>query len=223
MRRRIRFVVVQMSRALSIARILKASRFLTAPFLMALAVASHGGQTVLVLGDSLSSAYNIPVSSGWVSLLADRIDEYKLRWEVVNASISGDTTSGGRSRLPQLLQEHSPAIVVIELGGNDGLRATPIGSIRDNLVAMIEQSLDADAAVVLAGMQLPPSYGRRYTEQFRELYIELQNEFGIVLIPFFLEEVGDNPELMQGDGIHPTEEAQPLILELVWPHLEPLL
>lgn len=190
--------------------------------LMVLAVASHAG-TVLVVGDSLSAAYNIPVSSGWVSLLADRVDEYKPGHEVVNASISGDTTSGGRSRLPGLLEEHTPSVVVIELGGNDGLRATPVTIIRENLVAMIEKSLDAGAGVVLAGMQLPPSYGRRYTEQFRDLYFELQQEYDITLVPFLLEGVGDNPELMQDDGIHPTEEAQLLILELVWPHLKSLL
>lgn len=189
---------------------------------MAMAVVSHAS-TVLVVGDSLSAAYNIPVSSGWVSLLADRVDEYKPGHEVVNASISGDTTSGGRSRLPELLEQHSPSVVVIELGGNDGLRATPIGVIRDNLTAMIGKSLNADARVVLAGMQLPPSYGRRYTEQFRDLYVELAEEYDITLIPFFLEGVGDNPELMQDDGIHPTEEAQSLILDLVWPHLKPLL
>ena len=198
------------------------SRILILPIVLTWALMSQAG-TVLVVGDSLSAAYNIPVSSGWVSLLADKVDQYKPGFEVVNASISGDTTSGGRSRLPALLDEHAPAVVVIELGGNDGLRATPIGVIRDNLIAMIEASRDAGAEVILAGMQLPPSYGRRYTEQFRDLYAELEEAFDLALIPFFLEGVGDNPELMQGDGIHPTEDAQPLILKLVWPHLKPLL
>lgn len=198
------------------------SRVLIISMLLTWTLLSHA-RTVLVVGDSLSAAYNIPVSSGWVSLLAHKVDQYKAGVKVINASISGDTTSGGRSRLPALLEEHAPAVVVIELGGNDGLRATPIGVIRDNLTAMIETSLDADAQVILAGMQLPPSYGRRYTEQFRNLFEELRDTFDIALIPFFLEGVGDNPELMQGDGIHPTEDAQPLILELVWPHLEPLL
>lgn len=176
-----------------------------------------------MVGDSLSAAYNIPVERGWVNLLADRIAEYKPGHEVVNASISGDTTSGGRSRLPDLIDEHQPAIVVIELGGNDGLRATPIALIRDNLVAMIEMSLDAGAQVILAGMQLPPSYGRRYTDGFRDLYGELEQEFEITLVPFFLDGVGGNPEFMQDDGIHPTVDAQPMILDLVWPHLKPLL
>lgn len=198
------------------------SRILILPIVLTWALMSQAG-TVLVVGDSLSAAYNIPVSSGWVSLLADKVDQYKPGFEVVNASISGDTTSGGRSRLPALLDEHAPAVVVIELGGNDGLRATPIGVIRDNLIAMIEASRDAGAEVILAGMQLPPSYGRRYTEQFRDLYAELEETFDLALIPFFLEGVGDNPDLMQGDGIHPTEDAQPLILKLVWPHLKPLL
>lgn len=198
------------------------SRILVLPILLTWALMSQAG-TVLVVGDSLSAAYNIPVSSGWVSLLADKVDQYKPGFEVVNASISGDTTSGGRARLPTLLKEHAPAVVVIELGGNDGLRATPIGVIRDNLTAMIEDSRAAGAEVILAGMQLPPSYGRRYTEQFRHLYAELEESFDITLIPFFLEGVGDNPDLMQSDGIHPTEDAQPLILDLVWPHLKPLL
>lgn len=193
--------------------------------LWTLALQSGPGQagTVLVVGDSLSAAYNIPVASGWVSLLADRVDQYKPGVEVVNASISGDTTSGGRSRLPALLEEHLPAVVVIELGGNDGLRATPIPVIRDNLIAMIESSLAVDARVILAGMQLPPSYGIRYAGQFRDLYIELRDAYDLVLIPFFLEGVGDDPSLMQGDGIHPTEAAQSMILDLVWPYLRPLL
>lgn len=206
------------------------SRVLVIPLLLTWAMTSAAtsaalsqASTVLVVGDSLSAAYNIPVSSGWVSLLADKVDQYKADVKVVNASISGDTTSGGRSRLPALLEEHRPTVVVIELGGNDGLRATPISVIRDNLTAMIESSLEANAEVILAGMQLPPSYGRRYTEQFRDLYAELRDAFDIALIPFFLEGVGENPELMQDDGIHPTEEAQALILKLVWPHLEPLL
>lgn len=191
--------------------------------LVSLPAAGSEKKTLLVLGDSLSAAYNMPQSSGWVSLLQERLEERKPNWQVVNASISGETTSGGLTRLPDLLGQHQPEIVLLELGGNDGLRGQPPMRIQSNLQQMIDLSHEARAKIVLAGVLLPPNYGRRYLEQFEEIFVNLADQNQLHLIPFILEDVADQPQLMQDDGIHPTAEAQPKILETVWLELQPLL
>jgi len=179
--------------------------------------------TVLVVGDSLSAAYGVPSETAWVELLRDRIESQDLDWTVVNASISGETTDGGLRRLPGLLEAHDPTIVVIELGGNDGLRGFPPNVIESNLANMIEQVRDTGATPLLVGMQIPPNYGQRYTTMFANIFPTLSDRYNTVLVPFFLDGIYDQDGLMQGDGIHPTEEAQPRLLDNIWPKLEPLL
>lgn len=191
--------------------------------LFASGVASGEPPTILVLGDSLSAGYGIQVEEGWVQLLRERLALEGSPHRVVNASISGDTTRGGRSRLPAALEAHDPQIVVIELGGNDGLRGLPLEETRSNLVAMVDEARAHGAEVLLVGIRLPPNYGSRYTEQFYANYVDVAEESGVALVPFLLEGVALEPELMQADGIHPRAKAQPLILDVVWPHLEPLL
>ncbi|MBY5961422.1 arylesterase [Marinobacter nauticus] len=195
---------------------------LSALFLLTLpALASQN--TVLVVGDSLSAAYGVPSETAWVELLRDRIENQDLNWTVVNASISGETTDGGLRRLPGLLETHDPNIVIIELGGNDGLRGFPPNVIESNLANMIEQVRDTGATPLLVGMQIPPNYGQRYTTMFADIFPTLSDRYNTVLVPFFLDGIYDQDGLMQGDGIHPTEEAQPRLLDNIWPKLEPLL
>ncbi|MBX3725471.1 MAG: arylesterase [Xanthomonadales bacterium] len=174
---------------------------------------------VLVLGDSLSAAHAIPVEAGWVALLDRRLSDSG-RGRVVNASISGETTAGGLARLPGLLADHTPGLLVLELGANDGLRGLPIAQISDNLAAMIELAQAAGAAVLLVGIELPINYGPRYRGALREVYAELAQRHGTGLVPFLLEDVALAPGLMQDDGLHPTADAQPLLLETVWPALQ---
>ena len=195
---------------------------LSALLLIALPVLANQN-TVLVLGDSLSSAYGVPSETAWVELLRDRIESQDLDWTVVNASIGGETTDGGLRRLPGLLETHDPTIVIIELGGNDGLRGFPPNVIESNLANMIEQVRDTGATPLLVGMQIPPNYGQRYTTMFADIFPTLSDRYNTVLVPFFLDGIYDQDGLMQGDGIHPTEEAQPRLLENIWPKLEPLL
>ena len=195
---------------------------LSALFLLTLpALASQN--TVLVVGDSLSAAHGVPSETAWVELLRDRINSRELNWTVVNASIGGETTDGGLRRLPGLLETHDPTIVIIELGGNDGLRGFPPNVIESNLANMIEQVRDTGATPLLVGMQIPPNYGQRYTTMFADIFPTLSDRYNTVLVPFFLDGIYDQDGLMQGDGIHPTEEAQPRLLENIWPKLEPLL
>ncbi|MEQ6889939.1 arylesterase [Halomonas sp. CS7] len=175
---------------------------------------------VLVMGDSLSAAYGIEQRAGWVSLLQARLDG---KAHVVNASISGETSSGAAARLPDLLGQHRPEIVVLELGGNDGLRGLPPGQMRANLADMIEASQAADAEVLLLGIDIPPNYGRAYRDAFTGVFTRLADRHDLPLVPFLLEGVALDEELMQDDGIHPTAAAQPRILENVWPALAPLL
>lgn len=177
--------------------------------------------TLLVLGDSISAAYGIDRDAGWVALLQTHIAPQG--WQVVNASISGDTTGGGLARLPGLLQAHRPQVVIIELGGNDGLRGYPIATLRDNLLALVETSQAQGARVLLAGMEIPPNYGPRYTRAFRDSYREVAEQTRCALLPFLLAGVAIHPEQMQEDGIHPHAEAQASILQNVLPHLTPLL
>ncbi|WP_462330968.1 arylesterase [Thiohalocapsa halophila] len=178
---------------------------------------------VLVLGDSLSAAFGTALDQGWVSLLKQRIDAEGLPHQVVNASISGETTAGGRSRLPALLAEHTPAVVVIELGANDGLRGFPPRRIAGALTALVEQAQAAGARVLLIGVRLPPNYGSAYAEQFQKLYVEVAEETGAALVPQLLAGVAEDRASMQPDGLHPTAAAQPQLLENVWPQLLPLL
>jgi acyl-CoA thioesterase-1 len=184
------------------------------------------GSLILVVGDSLSAEYGLKRGAGWVALLEARLVQRKLGASVVNASISGDTTSGGRTRLPSLLTQHRPDIVVIELGGNDALRGLPLTMTRDNLDAMARAAKTAGAKVVIAGMQLPPNYGRQYGDQFAALFAAVAKAEGAALVPFLLKGVADGPKadtLFQPDRIHPTAAAHPVILDNVWPVLEPLL
>ncbi|WP_334189477.1 arylesterase [Noviherbaspirillum sp.] len=185
--------------------------------------AYSASKTVLVLGDSLSAEYGLARGSGWVALLEKNLQAEKLDARIVNASISGETTSGGRSRLPALLEQHKPDVVVIELGGNDALRGLALNATEDNLATMITASQKARARVLLVGMQIPPNYGRDYAQKFAAIYARLAKEKKTDLVPFLLEEVAEQPQLFQGDRIHPTAEAQPLILKNVWPHLKPML
>lgn len=181
---------------------------------------------LLVLGDSLSAEYGLKRGTGWVSLLQARLAQEKLDVRVVNASISGETTSGGRSRLPALINQHRPTHVVIELGGNDALRGLPLAMTRDNLSWMTQASRQAGARVLLVGMQLPPNYGRDYGERFSELFVQVGRQQQAAVVPFFLQGFANLPDAaryFQPDRIHPTEEAQPLMLATVWPELRKLL
>jgi acyl-CoA thioesterase-1 len=178
---------------------------------------------LLVLGDSLSAEYGLPRGAGWVQLLAERLRENRLNYTVVNASISGETTSGGRTRLPALLTEHRPRIVVIELGANDGLRGLPLSTMRDNLAALIKASQAAGASVLLVGVRVPPNYGRDYSEKFFQSFSDLARELRVPLVPFLLDGFGESLEWFQADRIHPNEKAQFRMLDNVWPHLRPLL
>ncbi|MBN8488701.1 MAG: arylesterase [Burkholderiales bacterium] len=181
---------------------------------------------LLVVGDSLSAEYGIARGSGWVALLAERLAANKPPLQVVNASISGDTTAGGRSRLPALLTRHKPALVVIELGGNDALRGLPIATTRDNLMAMAGAAQQAGAKVLLVGMQVPPNYGRAYTEDFARAFQEVARERRAALVPFLLAGVADRADAeawFQTDRIHPLAKAHPRMLDNVWPVLKPLL
>lgn len=182
--------------------------------------------TVLVVGDSLSAEYGLRRGTGWVPLLERRLAQEKVDARVVNASISGDTTSGGRSRLPALLKQHQPSHVVIELGGNDALRGLPIDMTRANLSAMVQAAQQAGAGVLLVGIQLPPNYGSAYGEKFAALYESVAKQHRTAVVPFFLKGIADGPDVtrfFQRDRIHPTEEAQPRMLDNVWPELRKLL
>jgi acyl-CoA thioesterase-1 len=183
-------------------------------------------RVILVVGDSLSAEYGLQRGSGWVALLEKRLAQEKIAATVVNASISGDTTSGGRSRLPALLVQHQPAVVIVELGGNDALRGLPLAMTERNLAEMARAAKAVGARVLLAGMQVPPNYGRQYNEDFAALFGKVARAEGTALLPFLLKGVGDAPnatELFQPDRIHPKEAAHPIILGNVWPVLRPLL
>lgn len=184
---------------------------------------SQQANTILVLGDSLSSGYGIGSDQGWVALTDQKLRQQGRHYRMVNASVTGDTTYNGLHRLPGLLSKYQPAIVIIELGGNDGLRGMSLIQMEQNLSQMIQQSRQAGAKVVVAGMHIPPNYGKRYTEQFHGIYKKLADRYKVSRIPFLLDSVGDQSELMQADGIHPSVEAQPVIQKTVWRVLEPLL
>ncbi len=187
------------------------------------ATAGDEPPVLLVLGDSLSAAHGFDQRRGWVALLAQRLNEQGLTHRVINASVSGETSRGGRQRLPALLARWRPAVVIIELGANDGLRGLPLAEMRDNLADMLRRARASGARVLLVGMRLPPNYGPAYTHAFHEVYVQLAQENGVPLVPFLLAGVSEQRELMQADNLHPTAEAQPRLLETLWPRLAPLL
>ena len=191
---------------------------------MMFAPAWAGAAQILVFGDSISAGYGLPnVEQGWVAMLAARVKSAGYGYQVVNASVSGETTAGGLARLPRALAVHHPAVVVIELGGNDGLRALPVAQMRANLEAMVDLARGAGARVLLVGMRIPPNYGPEYAERFRGVYAEVARAKRLPLVPFLLDDVALDPALMQADGIHPNAAAQPRLLGTVWPALAPLL
>lgn len=185
--------------------------------------AAASPNTILVLGDSLSAGYGVKVDATWVALLEQRLAKQGYGYRVVNASISGETTGGARSRLPRALELQKPAVVIIELGGNDGLRGLPLKQVRGNFEYLIETSQAARAQVVLVGMRMPPNYGAEYANSFHALYGELAKKYDVLLVDFFLEGVALDDSLMQADGIHPNATAQPKLLDNLWPTLSKVL
>jgi acyl-CoA thioesterase I len=190
---------------------------------IALQNAVASGRTILVFGDSLSAAYGIRPEQGWVTLLAQRLQTQGYGYQVVNASVSGETSSGGLERLPRALKLHAPAIVILELGANDGLRGLPVSAMRDNLARMVQLSQGAQARVLLVGIRIPPNYGPRYTDEFARVYPELAQQFHLPLVPFLLQKVALDPSLMQEDGLHPNADAEPIVLDTLWPYLKPVI
>ena len=197
--------------------------FLSAALALMCMAQNAAAGTILIVGDSISAAFGLDTRVGWVALLEQRLKQQGYDDKVVNASISGDTSAGGLARLPALLAAHKPEVVIIELGGNDGLRGQQPAQLKQNLAGMIEASQKAGAKVLLLGMQLPPNYGARYTQSFAKVYDELAAEKQVARVPFFLQGVGGHPQLMQADGIHPAADAQGLLLDNVWPALKALL
>jgi len=191
--------------------------------LEAVRAAALPAPVILVFGDSISAGYGITPESGWVNLLSNRLRQEGYGFQVVNASVSGETTTGGLARLPRALAAHAPRIVIIELGGNDGLRGLPLGSTRANLDAMIGLAARHGRSALLLGLRMPPNYGERYTRGFADNYTVLAHAHRVPLVPFLLQGVADQPALMQGDGLHPNERGQPILLDNVWPVLKPLL
>ncbi len=190
---------------------------------IALQDAVASARTILVFGDSLSAAYGIRPEQGWVALLAQRLQTQGYGTQVVNASVSGETSSGGLERLPRALKLHAPDIVILELGANDGLRGLPPSAMRDNLAHMVQLSQGAHARVLLVGIRIPPNYGPRYTEEFARVYPELARQYHLPFVPFLLEKVALDPALMQEDGLHPNPAGEPAVLDTLWPYLKPLL
>jgi acyl-CoA thioesterase-1 len=185
--------------------------------------AAAAGKTILVVGDSLSAGYGIAIARGWVALLEERLKRERIDYSVANASVSGDTSAGGRARIDAALARHRPSVVIVALGGNDALRGLPLAQMKANLAAIVERSRKAGGRVLLVGMKMPPNFGPDYTAAFEKAFAELSREQKAPLVPFMLEGFGDNLEYFQPDRIHPNERAQPLILETIWPKLAPLL
>jgi acyl-CoA thioesterase-1 len=185
--------------------------------------AAAAEKSILVFGDSLSAAYGLARSRGWVALLEERLKRERLDYSVVNASVSGETSAGGRARIDDALARNKPTVVVLELGGNDGLRGLPVVQMKANLGAIIERSRKSGARVLLIGVRMPPNYGPDYTQAFQDAFAELAKRYRIALVPNLLEGIGENREMFQPDNIHPTAEAQPLMLDRIWAALRPLL
>ncbi|AZC27829.1 MULTISPECIES: arylesterase [Pseudomonas] len=197
--------------------------FLSAGLALMCMAQNAAAGTVLIVGDSISAAFGLDTRQGWVALLEKRLVDQGFTDKVINASISGDTSAGGQARLPTLLSQHKPQVVILELGGNDGLRGQPPQQLQQNLASMIDSAQASGARVLLLGMQLPPNYGVRYTQAFAKVYQQLAIDKKVALVPFFLDGVGGHPDLMQADGLHPAAAAQGKLLENVWPTLKPLL
>ncbi|MFM0644388.1 arylesterase [Paraburkholderia bryophila] len=178
---------------------------------------------IVVLGDSISAEYGLPRDTGWVALMRQRLATERIDYSVANASISGDTTSGGRARLPALLERLKPSIVIVELGANDALRGVPLSTTDDNLRTIVEQAQQGHAKVVLVGMYVPPNYGPDYTQKFHAMYGQLSQQLHVALVPFLLAGIADKPDMFQADQMHPTQQAQPVLLNNVWPVVKPLL
>ena len=178
---------------------------------------------ILIYGDSLSAAYGLPQQSGWPALLKNKLQSEGYRYDIVNASISGETTSGGLSRLKKTLEVTQPAIIILELGANDGLRGLPLNAMSKNLSSMIEQMQKTKAPILLAGMKIPPNYGPQYTQGFNSSYQQLSKNYNLSLIPFLLDNVAAQPHLLLQDGLHPNAEGQRIMLQTIWPYLQPLL
>jgi acyl-CoA thioesterase-1 len=187
------------------------------------ACAYSAPKTLLVVGDSLSAEYGLARGTGWVALLERKLQAQKLDFRIVNASVSGETTSGGRTRLPALLAKHKPDVVVLELGANDGLRGLPVPAADGNLRAMVRQAREAKARVLLVGIRIPPNYGRDYSEKFFAMYGAISRDENVGLAPFMLDGVAEKMDLFQADRIHPLASAHPTILNNIWPHLQPIL
>jgi acyl-CoA thioesterase-1 len=187
------------------------------------AAAAPAERTLLVFGDSLSAAYGLRADQGWVAQLQERLEDQGYGYRVVNASVSGETTAGGRARLARALEMHQPQLVILGLGANDGLRGLPVKDARANLASMIADIRQRRAKVLLAGILMPPNYGARYASDFAAMYAELAKSTGVPLIPFLLDGVALDERYMQADGLHPNAAGQPLVLENVWQHLKPLL
>lgn len=185
--------------------------------------APPGQPVIVVLGDSLSAEYGLPRDTGWVALLRQRLATERIDYSVANASVSGDTTSGGRARLPAVLARLKPAIVVVELGANDALRGVPLATTERNLREIVADAQHARAKVVLVGMFVPPNYGPDYTQKFHGIYTRLSKDLGVPLVPFLLAGIENRPDMFQADQIHPTRQAQGVLLDNVWPSLKPLL
>ncbi len=184
---------------------------------------AHASPTLLVFGDSLSAAYGIGQQAGWVTLLQERLRQKRLDYTVINASVSGETTSGGAARIASTLAAHRPVIVIVALGANDGLRGLPLGQMRDNLAVILRAAQKSGSRVLLAGMKMPPNYGPQYTQGFEQAYVALARQFKCPLVPFLLDGVAGRRELFLDDNLHPNAQAQPVILENVWKGLAPLL
>jgi acyl-CoA thioesterase-1 len=188
-----------------------------------MALAAEAQPVLLVYGDSLSAGYGLPQGKGWVDLLARRLAAEGFDYRVINASVSGETTLGGANRIDAAMTQHQPAIVIIELGGNDGLRGLPLAATRQKIEKMVKTARSKRAQPLLVGMQLPPNYGTAYTEKFQALFAQIAQEQKVPLVPFMLAGFGEKREYFQPDGIHPTVEAQTLILDNIWPVLRPML
>ena len=198
-------------------------RWLIVCLLFAASASAHPARTILVFGDSISAGYGIPVGQGWVALLQAKLERLGYGYRVVNASVSGETTAGGLDRLPRALALHRPRILVLELGGNDGLRALPVQQMRANLGRMLRLARSAGTSVVLLGMRMPPNYGPEYTAQFQQAFVTVAKADRVVFVPFFLQGIATRPGLMQADGLHPNVRGQAPLLANAWRALEPML
>jgi acyl-CoA thioesterase I len=192
-------------------------------FMLCPVTASAAGKSILILGDSLSAGYGLEISRGWVALLEERLKQERIDYSVANASVSGDTSAGGRARVGAALERHRPSVVIVELGGNDALRGLPVAQMKANLAAIVERSKKSGARVLLVGMKIPPNFGPGYMSAFENAFAQLSREEKVPLVPFMLEGFAEKLDYFQPDRIHPNERAQPLIVDTVWPKLKPLL